>query len=363
MCNRRTGIILSGFRRYLLSGRHTVVVSSAKPLKLGRAQEPAFRATGQAYIAGQGSRDPGHENGSMNRRPWRNVTHLCYHALAMPRLLSIRTLVLLCFTSVTAVISACGSSEKSTCQGAERCDCYPNQTCNPGLSCMSNMCVATVPSSGGAIVPLPGIGGAVGPGAGGAVVPLPGTGGGVIPAPGTGGGVVPLPGTGGAIVPPPGTGGASGNGGSAGGPNLVKNGDFSSGKLYWDLTLQAGDVGGYSYATGQYCVSNESDALYLSFSLGYPSSPSDSFALEAGATYTFSYQVSGYGLIEAKIGGAVSPYTAVTAFSDSAASSTLKTITHVVAPTVSLPQAGLVFNGTLDYLEMVCFDNVSLVKN
>ncbi len=290
--------------------------------------------------------------------------------VAMPKLISIRTCALLCLTSLTAAISACGSSEKSTCQGAERCDCYPNQTCNPGLTCMSNMCVATSPSNGGTlgtnggatVVPPPGTGGTVGPGAGGAVVPPPATGGSVVPPPGTGGAVVPPPGTGGAVIPP-GTGGVTLDGGSPGGPNLVKNGDFSSGKLYWDLTLQAGDVGGYSYATGEYCVSNESASLYLSFSLGYPSSPSDSFAIEAGATYTFSYQVSGYGLIEAKIGGAVSPYTAVTAFSDTAASSTLKTVTHVVAPTVSVAQAGLVFNGTLDYLQVVCFDNVSLVKN
>ena len=199
------------------------------------------------------------------------------------------------------------------------------------------------------------------------MVPPIGTGGVVVIPVGTGGVVVIPVGTGGTTVPPGGTGGITaidGGVGGATGANLVKNGDFSQGKLYWDLTLQAGDVGGQSYSDGQYCVYNESDAYYLSFSLGYPSSPSDSFAVDAGATYTFSYQVSGWGSIEAKIGGAVTPYTAVSSFKDSAASSSSsQTITHVVAPTTSVAQTGLVFNGTLDYSGSVCFDNVSFVKN
>ncbi len=224
------------------------------------------------------------------------------------------------------------------------------------------------PGAGGAIAATPDAGSTVPPATGGTLVPATGTGGTVVPPPGSGGTVVLPPGTGGTVVPPPGTGGIAavdaGAGGSTG-TNLVKNGDFSQGKLYWDLTLQAGDVGGYSYSGGEYCVMNESDLLYLSFSLGYPSSPSDAFPVEAGATYTFSYQVSGWGSIEAKIGGAVTPYTEVVTFQDSSSSSTstFKTVSHTVTPTVSVAQAGLVFNGTLDYSEMVCFQNVSVVKN
>jgi hypothetical protein len=102
---------------------------------------------------------------------------------------------------------------------------------------------------------------------------------------------------------------------------------------------------------------------WLSFSLGYPSSPSDAFAVDVGATNTFSYQVAGSATIVAKVGGAVTPYTAVMSYSDSAASSSLQTISHVITPTASVAQTGLVFNGTLNYLDSVCFTNVSFVKN
>jgi hypothetical protein len=192
--------------------------------------------------------------------------------------------------------------------------------------------------------------------------PPGGTGGVTIPPGGTGGATIPPGGTGG-VTPPPGGTGGTGTGGVAG-PNLLKNGDFSQGKLYWDLTLQAGDVGAQSYSDGQYCVYNESSAAYLSFSLGYPSSPSDAFAVDVGSTYTFSYQVTGWGSIQSKVGGAVTPYTPVTSYNDSAASSvTTQTFTHVITPTTSVAQTGLVFNGTLNYLDSVCFDNVSFVKN
>jgi hypothetical protein len=256
---------------------------------------------------------------------------------------------------------------------------------------------ATIPSNvgtGGATIPPAGTGGATIPPAatGGATIPPAGTGGATIPSAGTGGATIPPTGTGGATIPPAGTGGATippagvdggtvstggiggttsppgGTGGTSTGgvvgTNLVKNGDFSQGKLYWDLTLQAGDVGAQSYSGGQYCVYNESSAAYLSFSLGYPSSPSDAFAVDAGASYTFSYQVTGWGSIEAKVGGAVTPYTAVTSFTDSASSSsTVQTITHIITPTTSVAQTGLVFNGTLYYLDSVCFDNITFVKN
>ena len=279
--------------------------------------------------------------------------------------LSIGSILFLGLTMVVASSVACSSSKSDSvaCTGAERCDCYANHTCNDGLLCLSNMCVAVSPGAGGvsggnggAVVPPQGTGG-VSAGTGGAGVPPVGVGGALVPPLGVGGATVPPLGTGGAAIPPIGTGG------SAGGTNLVKNGDFSQGKLYWDLTLQAGDVGGYSYSGGQYCVYNESSMYYLSFSLGYPSSPTDSFAIEVGATYIFSYQVTGWGSIEAKVGGAVTPYTAVAAFKDASSSSlTGQTFSHFVTATASVAQTGLVFNGTLDYSGSVCFDNVSFVK-
>jgi hypothetical protein len=146
--------------------------------------------------------------------------------------------------------------------------------------------------------------------------------------------------------------------------NMIKNGDFSMGKTYWDLTWQEGDVASSSYTGGEYCVYNMSSYYYLSFSLGYPPTPTDAFVIEAGASYTLSYRVSGSGSIEAKIGGAVPPYTALTSFMDSVFSpSSYVTKSHVITSTTGLTQAGLVFNGTLYYSDSVCFDDVVLVKN
>jgi hypothetical protein len=40
------------------------------------------------------------------------------------------------------------SSSKEECQGAERCACYANGTCNAGLECRSNLCVGSGDGSG-----------------------------------------------------------------------------------------------------------------------------------------------------------------------------------------------------------------------
>jgi hypothetical protein len=50
-------------------------------------------------------------------------------------------LVALVVVAITA--SACGNkSESAVEQGGERQDCYPNHTCDEGLTCLSNLCVA-----------------------------------------------------------------------------------------------------------------------------------------------------------------------------------------------------------------------------
>jgi hypothetical protein len=69
---------------------------------------------------------------------------------------------------------ACGSNEGPRCQGAERCDCYGNGTCDEGLMCLSNACVSLAGGVGGAMT-TPGTGGkATSPGTGGATtVPPP----------------------------------------------------------------------------------------------------------------------------------------------------------------------------------------------
>jgi hypothetical protein len=155
--------------------------------------------------------------------------------------------------------------------------------------------------------------------------------------------------------------------------NLIKNGDFSQGKTYWDLTYQAGEVAGADYSGGEYCVANLSTSLYLSFSLGYPPTPSDAIVIEPGATYTLSYRaqfLEGAGTVGSlppdvtvKIGHAVSPYTELVSFTGDPINGNYSTFTHTIAAGAGDTAAGLVFNGTLDYYTEVCFDDVKLVKN
>jgi hypothetical protein len=146
--------------------------------------------------------------------------------------------------------------------------------------------------------------------------------------------------------------------------NLLKNGDFGLGKEYWDLTLNDGDIGAASYSNGRYCVTNLSSSYFLSFSLGYPPTPSDAFVIEPKATYKITYYLSGSGAsaVTVKIGHAVSPYTPVFEATDDATS--LGSVqSHTFSSTAGDTAAELVFNGTLDYLANVCFDDVMVEKN
>ena len=145
--------------------------------------------------------------------------------------------------------------------------------------------------------------------------------------------------------------------------NLVSNGDFSAGKEYWELTWQDGDIAASSYEGGEYCIQNGSSDEWLSFSLGYPPTASDAFAIEAGVSYTFSFTVGGYGEFEAKIGQVSEPYDTIYSDDEYIYSSTYETITYTFTPDADEPAAGLVFNGVLeDYGDILCFDDVVLVK-
>ena len=42
----------------------------------------------------------------------------------------------------TVVSAACSSSNAACAPGAERCGCFPNGTCNPGLSCNDSVCIS-----------------------------------------------------------------------------------------------------------------------------------------------------------------------------------------------------------------------------
>jgi hypothetical protein len=256
--------------------------------------------------------------------------------------------------AVAALVGGCGSSssmKQTTCpQGSETCACYGNMTCNVGLTCFSNLCVNPATGNGGA----PGVGGALG--IGGAL--------------GFGGffGTAGSTGAGGSV----GTAGNTGAGGAIVPTNFIKNGDFSLGKEYWDLTPNGGEAYSEDYSGGQYCIFNPSTTAYLSFSLGYPPTPSDAFTIATNATYTLTYQASGtytttqLPTIVAKIGLVETPYTELYSTTDvvtSNSASSFQTFSHTVSSATGSTTAGLVFNVVLDYYSEICFDNVSLVKN
>jgi len=303
---------------------------------------------------------------------------------------------------IVALASACGGkSSSASCDGKERCACYANQTCNAGLVCLSNLCVAPTGVGGVGVGGstgfggLPGVGGV--PGTGGVI----GVGGSVVAsggATGVGGMSVGTGGAGGTaacvgqqgcacypnstcnatltcsggVCVPSGAGGTTGAGGAVGGANLIKNGDFSLGKTYWDLTPQAGEVYSELYSGGEYCVYNQSSLMYLSFSLGYPPTPSDAFPIEVGATYTLSYRLklNGPATVMVKIGQASPPYAELVPtvpFTDSITTGlgAYQTFSHQLQFAVGDPSAGLVFNtALLDYYPIsICFDDVRLTKN
>src|SRR6185369_8620319 len=94
------------------------------------------------------------------------------------------SLVAVLLSLLASAVAGCGGG-KSGCTGAERCACYPNATCNTGLTCLSSVCVNSGNTgAGGAGAGGSGAGGA---GVGGAGIGGQGIGGGA--AAGTGGGL------------------------------------------------------------------------------------------------------------------------------------------------------------------------------
>ncbi|HZQ34918.1 MAG TPA: hypothetical protein VFD32_03220, partial [Dehalococcoidia bacterium] len=73
------------------------------------------------------------------------------------------------FFLLASAVAGCGGGN-SGCAGAERCACYPNATCNTGLTCLSSVCVNSGNNGAGGA-------GAGGSGAGGAGVGGAGIGG------------------------------------------------------------------------------------------------------------------------------------------------------------------------------------------
>jgi hypothetical protein len=176
-----------------------------------------------------------------------------------------------------------------------------------------------------------------------------------------------------------GTGGASGAGGTqAPGVNLIKNGNFSQGGQYWTVTWPGAHSGNPTFPAGEACIYNNSPGVVL-YNLVYPVDPADAFAIEPGATYTFSYDAVSsdlYGVnLTVSIYGVAAPNTVIYSYADQSNNS-WKTLTHQVAYTSSATAtdtaaavqsaetaAGVIFSGKILSSQQNCFTNISLLRN
>jgi Carbohydrate binding domain len=239
-----------------------------------------------------------------------------------------------------------GTSADGGCSvGDETCVCFPNSTCQAGLTCASDRCVRV----GGT-----GTGGSVGNG--GTV----GTGG----SPGNAGTV----GTGGSI----GTGGTTGTGGS--GPpanNQIVNGDFHTGTSGpWHVTNGSGTISTDAtgvVTNGQFCVTESN--TYTAFNIGWPAASSPVAVLQASTTYELYYQISTTTALysfSAKVGSAPGGTGNLTDLmttgnqGEPTAGAGLQTFAFTFVPGAD-PTAGVVFllySGAS--ATTVCIDNVAL---
>ena len=268
-----------------------------------------------------------------------------------------------------------GTSGSGCPVGNETCACYPNSTCNDGLTCASLRCVRVGATgtggtlgSGGAL----GSGGILGTGgnaATGGSDGTPGKGG----TSGTGGTV----GTGGATSTGgatgagggPGTGGATGTGGL--GPpsnNQLVNGDFNSGtSAPWHVTVSTDYTS--SVTNGQFCVTEPT--AYTTFNIGWPATSADPAAVfQASTTYELYYQMSStaplYSNFSVKVGSAPSSNANLTYLmttgnqGEPTAGAGLQTFAFTFVPGAA-PAAGVVFLLTSGAsATTVCIDNVAL---
>jgi hypothetical protein len=177
----------------------------------------------------------------------------------------------------------------------------------------------------------------------------------------------------------PGVGGGRGGGGSGsgaggsggGGPtvtgNLVRNGDFSLGELYWHVELFAGSER-HTVTNGVFC---QTFPTYGSITIGWPLDAAFTFSLTKDVRYLFAYQVScspaaACEAAHVSFGTHIGTFTGGAYFSypeDAPTSESLQTIQHVLAPTGNLSNLGIAFNvsTSLGGDFELCIDNVMVV--
>jgi hypothetical protein len=158
------------------------------------------------------------------------------------------------------------------------------------------------------------------------------------------------------------------------GPNLITNGNFAMGSVYWDLYQQMGGSSSITTPTvtppqpPQLCVTVPAGASVI---LGWTPT-AGGIMLSPGASYTFSYSAMATPavIVEAKVGHSYAPYTAeYDGFNTITGTLTAFTSPPFAAPTADAAEtsAGIEFTipetGTVTSAETVCFENVSLVQN
>jgi len=221
-----------------------------------------------------------------------------------------------------------GGGDSGTCTpGTELCACLAGGLCTGDLVCGSNLCVRIIGVGNG------GTGGSVGDDAA---------------ASGTGG-------TGGS--------GQGGGGGTVTGTNLVTNGDFTQGQMFWKYILNGGGNDSHGVTNVMFCAAIGNQSV----TIGWDPSPGPALMLASGTHYRFSYKASASTALitfTSKVGHAVDPFG--TDFQqDVQVPTNLTSFMHDFTPNNPDDQTGIAFiiQGPNTGTSNVCIDDVSLVAN
>jgi hypothetical protein len=269
-----------------------------------------------------------------------------------------------------SVLSACFATTPTPCTAGEvACACLTGSTCNAGLVCASQLCVALPGSDGGGVdAKSPAVDSTATTTKMDVAAPVE-TGrpeASRSEASRSDGAMTKdsapeaSPKDTGVVTPteastPPGT-------------NLVVNGNFSMGQTDWAIVSGTGTI---STPTGQLCVAVATGQMAI---LGWPESAgANGPALSPGASYTLSYMAMATAAVtvDAKVGHTSAPYTAdfETPTGSDAVTTSFSTFTHTfTAPSAPAEtSAGIAFTipqtGQLAAADTVCLENVSLVEN
>jgi len=242
-----------------------------------------------------------------------------------------------CLLFAGTLVAACDHATQKTnartdagcTPGTELCACLAGNACMGDLVCGSGLCVR-----------LTGVATGVG-GSGG------GSGGDGGTATGSGGS-----GSGGS--------GSGAGGGGTPGTNLVTNGDFSSGEMFWSVIINNGGNADHGVQNGALCVTVSTNQ---SVTLGWAADMASTLHLPSATSYQLSFRAQAstpLAKFTAKVGLAVDPFTADFEQDDQVGTS-FSTFTHRFTTDHADDQTGLAFilqGGGQS--SMVCIDDVQL---